>query len=261
MPALRELQQSFGGALLGGPPPVEVDAELLGIYRNTCYGMLTAALSLSFPAVHRLVGAAFFEACAQAFIPIHPPRRAYLNDYGQEFPAFLGSYGPAAALSYLPEVASLEWAVNRALHAADVPALDVAALSAIDAKDVPMLRFLPHPAVSVLHVALPADAIWRAVLEHDEAAMAAIDLAAGPAWLLIQRGAGGVEVQRMSERSGCFAQRLCAGQTLQAALDAEADGEDAAAELNAALADHLASGRFTGWLLSPSQNSTEGKVP
>jgi Putative DNA-binding domain len=261
VPALRELQRSFGGALFGGPLPMEIDAELLGIYRNTCHGTLAAALSLSFPAVHRLVGAAFFDACAQAFIPLHPPRRAYLNDYGREFPAFLGSYAPAAALSYLPEVAGLEWAVNRALHAPDVAALDVAALSAIDAKDVPTLRFLPHPAVSVLHVALPADAIWRAVLDHDEAAMAAIDPAAGPAWLLIQRPTGGVEVQRMSERSGRFARRLCAGETLQAALDAEADREDAAAELNAALADHLASGRFTGWQLSPSQNSTEGEVP
>jgi hypothetical protein len=90
--------------------------------------------------------------------------------------------------------------------------------------------------------------------------MAAIDLAAGPAWLLIERGIGGVEVQRMSERSGRFAQRLCAGQTLQAALDAEADGEHAAAELNAALADHLACGRFTGWQVPPSQNSTKEKV-
>jgi len=256
MPALRELQRSFGGALLGGPLPVGADAELLRIYRNTCHGTLTTALALSFPAVHRLVGAAFFENCAAAFIPIHPPRRAYLNDYGQEFPAFLGSYGPAAVLSYLPEVARLEWAVNRALHAADAAALDVAALSAIDPDEVPTLRFLPHPAVSVLYVALPADAIWRAVLEEDEAAMAAIDLTTGPAWLLIQRRAGGVEVQRMNERGGRFAQRLCAGQTLQAALDAEADGEQAAAELHAALADHLACGRFTGWLLSPSQNPT-----
>jgi len=260
VPALRELQRSFGSALLGGPLPVEVDAELLGIYRNTCHGTLAAALALSFPAVHRLVGAAFFEACAQAYIPIHPPARAYLNDYGEEFPAFLGSYGPAAVLSYLPDVARLEWTVNRALHAPDATALDVAALSAIDARDVPMLRFVPHPAVSVLHVNVPADAIWRAVLEQDEAAMAAIDLAAGPAWLLIERGIGGVEVQRMSERSGRFAQRLCAGQTLQAALDAEADGEHAAAELNAALADHLACGRFTGWQVPPSQNSTKEKV-
>jgi hypothetical protein len=254
------MQRAFGAALLGGPragsphpdSALEVDAQLLGIYRNTCFGTLTAALTLSFPALHQLVGAAFFEACAQAFIPSHPPQRGYLNDYGQEFPAFLGSYAPAAALGYLPDVAMLEWAVNRALHAQDVAALDVRALSALDAKCVPTLRFVPHPAVSVLHVAAPADLIWRAALELDEAAMAAIDLTAASVWLLIQRRSSRVEVQRMSERSGRFAQRLCAGQTLQAALDEAAQGEDAASELHAALADHLASGRFTGWRLSPA---------
>ena len=36
-------------------------AARLNVYRNTSIGALTSALRLSYPAVHRLVGAAFFE--------------------------------------------------------------------------------------------------------------------------------------------------------------------------------------------------------
>jgi hypothetical protein len=97
----------------------------------------------------------------------------------------------------------------------------------------------------VLQLASPADAIWRAVLDQDQAAMAALDPAAGPVWLLIERGESGVQVRRMAAGSARFTQRLCAGQTLQAALEAALDTP--VAELNALLADHLASGRFTSW--------------
>ena len=43
------------------------------------------------------------------------------------------------------------------------------------------------------------DAIWRAVLARDDAAMAAIDLAAGAVRLLIERRAGEIEVTRIDE--------------------------------------------------------------
>src|SRR5260370_23822662 len=91
-------------------------ADRLSIYRNTLYGTLTNALRLSYPAVHRLVGAEFFEASAQKFIEDEPPRGAYLDDYGAGFPDFLARFPAAASVPYLPDVARLEWAVSRALH-------------------------------------------------------------------------------------------------------------------------------------------------
>ncbi|MFI4895378.1 MAG: putative DNA-binding domain-containing protein [Steroidobacterales bacterium] len=258
MPALLELQRAMGRALLAPSAP---DAQTLGFeaspafrfYRNTCLGSLTQALALSFPAVRRLVGSAFFETAAQAFIRAHPATSACLNDYGEQLPAFLAHYRHAAAVAYLPDVARLEWAVNRALHAADVKALDVASLAQLDAAAVPALTFAPHPAVTVLRLERPADAIWRAVLDGDDAAMAALDPNAGPVWLLIDRSAEGVEVRRMQPPAGVFTQRLCAGEPLQAALDAAAasaeptGGESMADALKAVLADHLASARFTRW--------------
>lgn len=237
MPALRELQSAMGNALLGGAALEQLpELSLLEIHRNIGVGTLSNALSLTFPAIQRLVGAGFFETAAQEFIRSHPPASAYLNDYGQEFPAFLAQFPHAAGLAYLADVARLEWAVSRALHAADAAPLDLAVLAALDPAQMAAVRFVPHPAVSALRLASAADAIWRAVLEQDEAAMRAIDPAAGPVWLLVERGTPGIQVRRMDRVAWEFTRRLLAGELLQAALDGNG--------LDALLADHLASGRF-----------------
>jgi hypothetical protein len=211
----------------------------LNVYRNTFISTLTTALRLSFPAVHRLVGAEFFESVARIFIEAAPPRSAYLGEYGADVPEFLKSFPPAASLAYLSGAARLEWAVSRALHAPDADALDVSRLSTIDPGDHRRIVFVPHPSVGLVQADHPVDEIWRAVLAQDDAAMTVIDLAAGPVWLLVQRLETGVDVRRLNEPAWQFMVALCAGRPLQDAIDA-------APEVNVpmALAGHLAAGRF-----------------
>jgi hypothetical protein len=247
MSSLRELQRAMGKALLDASALSSAQA----IYRNTCLSTLTGALASSFPAVRRLVGVEFFEGAAQEFIRIHPPSSAYLNEYGEPFAAFLAQLPQAAGLSYLADVARLEWAVNRALHAPDELPLPLASLTGLDPARVPALSFVPHPAIAMLHLDTPADAIWRAVLDQDQAAMQALDPAAGDVWLLIERSDAGVQVRRMTPDAWGFTQRLCAGEPLQAALHEAALHEARSGEqLNALLADHLAAGRFTHWRIT-----------
>jgi Putative DNA-binding domain len=260
MPALLELQRTLREQLFGrvtGGDATNVyaadgdatsvskllagdDGALrLAIYRNTGFGTLVNALRLSFPAVQRLVGADFFEAAAREFIRVQPPCSAYLNDYGADFPGFLAGYPPAAAVVYLGDVAQLEWAVNRALHASDAAGLDLARLAALDQSALSRLSFTAHPALSLLRLEFPADAIWRAVLEQNDAAMAAIDLLSGPVHLLIERDTAGVQVRALSAAAWDFTARLSAGRPLYAVL---ADGSEG--DVDAWLAEHLALGRF-----------------
>ena len=96
-----------------------------------------------------------------------------------------------------------------------------------------------------LFLLFPRDTIWRAVLGEDDSALAAIDLTAGPVWLMVQRLAAGVDVARVDEAAWRFAAALCAGQPLASALDA-ASGIDAPA----LLADHLRCGRFIAFSLA-----------
>lgn len=254
-PSLHELQLALGHSIvddddrLAGAHVVAAGLaprERLAVYRNTYLLTLVRALRLSYPAVERLVGAEFFEAAARGFIAGAPPRSSWLDEYGAGFAGFLERFAPAASLPYLGDVARLEWTVSRALRAPDAEPLDLAALAAVPVADQAGLRLLPQPSLSLLATQHPADAIWRAVLEEDEAALAALDLSAGPAWLLVQRGSAGVEVLRLAEPLWRFVHALCAGRPLGAALTDHA-GIDAAA----ALAGLLAQGRLAGFELAP----------
>jgi len=250
MPTLREIQHAFGAAVLGEDETIlghVIDdgipaASRVRIYRNTAISVLTDALRLSYPAVDRLVGAAFFDAAAAVFIRRQPPTSAYLTEYGADFASFLASFPPAQSLAYLPDVARLEWALNVAANAPDVPALNPASLASIDPDAHGRVCFTPHPSLSLLRLDHPADAIADAVIGRDEAALAAIDVLAGPVWLVIHRGPDAIAVQRLAEGEWQLTHDLCSGATLEAALDAAQ-----IADATTLLADHLTTGRFAGF--------------
>jgi hypothetical protein len=234
----REDRDAAAHVLADGIDP----AARLGVYRNTFASVLTRALRLSYPAVERLVGAEFFEGAVRAFIEEQPPRSTCLDDYGAGIADFLACFAPAASLEYLPDVARLEWAVNRALHAPDAKPLDTARLVALTEDEQARVRFAPHPSASLVRAGHPVDAIWRAVLDRDDAALAAIDPAKGPVWLLVNRAATGVEVSRLGEGAWHFTAELFAGRPLHQALE-----EAPCAEAQALLAEHLAAGRFAAF--------------
>src|SRR5262245_48093331 len=118
MPSLRELQQDFSRALLGGSDQA-IAASVRGdrldprqrvqIYRNHLRISLREALAATFPVIRRLVGEDYFAAVARAFVERHPPRSPVLAEYGADLPAFLAEAPNAPA--YLPDVARLEWAL------------------------------------------------------------------------------------------------------------------------------------------------------
>jgi Putative DNA-binding domain len=248
MPTLLELQRAvYRGLVAGedGPCVAHIIAggiageARLNVYRNTFIGSLTTVLRLAYPAIHRLVGAPFFESAARIFIEAAPPESAWLDDYGAGYPEFLAGFPPAASLAYLPGVARLERAVNRALHAAGADPIEVSRLAGIEAADHARVQFVPHPSVGLVAAEYPVDAIWRAVLSQDDAAMAAIDLAAGPVWLMVERNPSGVEVVRLPEPEWRFMSELCASQPLQEAIDAAPD-----VDVASLLAGHLKARRF-----------------
>jgi Putative DNA-binding domain len=253
MPTLLEVQRAVCASLVdrddGAAAAMLADEpDRLDIYRNTFVIGVTKALRLSYPAVHLLVGETFFDGAAALFIAQCPPRAAYLDEYGAEFPEFLRDFQPAASLVYLPDVARLEWAVSRAIHAADVPPMDLTQLSALSPAEQSHVALVPHPSVAVLRTATPADVIWRAVLSRDDDALAAVDVDAGPAHLIIERLGTGVEVLRLDAAEWHFAAALCDGRPIEAAL---ADAPEGRAEV--LLAGHLAAGRLVDFHLAPAQ--------
>jgi Putative DNA-binding domain len=266
VPTLLELQRAMRASLIDhddGPAAAmlaeSVPADRLNVYRNTFVTGVTKALRLSYPAVHRLVGNNFFEGVAGLFIAQHPPRAAYLDEYGADFPQFLRGFQPAASLAYLPDVARLEWAVNRAIHAVDVEPLDLSRLETLPSEDQVRVCFVPHPSIALLRADYPVDLIWRGVLGGDDAALAAIDLKAGPVRLLVERRATGVEVSRLNAAAWSFAVALCDGRPL-AEVFAKCPHPTVPGEQGRVgwgwevqLAEHLAAGRFIDFHLAPCE--------
>src|SRR6516164_2356219 len=198
MPSLFEVQSAMRARLLDEANPVAaallaealMGADRLSIYHNTSRIALTNTLRVNYPAVQRLVGEDFFAAAADIFITQEPPRMACLDFYGAAIPEFLERFQPAASLPYLPDVARLERAVSRALHAAAAKELAPAELADLPQSAQGSVSFVPHPSVGLLSSNYPVDTIWRAVLAPDDAALAAIDLNSGSVWLLVERTAG-----------------------------------------------------------------------
>src|SRR5262249_11467469 len=253
MPTLLELQHDMRAGLVErevGPIAKSLadglGPERLDIYRHTILTGLKRALRLAFPAAERLVGREFFEGAADAFIADHLPRGGYLGQDGDEFPGFLRPFRPAASLSYLGDVASLEWTVNCALHAPDETPLELSQLAVLALEDQYRVSLRAHPSVGLVRSEFPVDDIWRAVLSRDDGAIAAIDLAAGPVFLLITRGEAGLEVARMEKSAWRFVEALCRGEPLLCAINAT-PGLDAAN----LLAEQLARGRFVAFALDP----------
>ncbi|RWA53346.1 hypothetical protein AU476_14235 [Cupriavidus sp. UYMSc13B] len=254
LPSLLDLQHAiarelWGGADSGGDSGVaHVSADgltpqaRLGIYRNTATATLVAALRLSYPAIQALTGAEFFEGAARLFIEKSPPQRAWLDGYGEAFPDFLERLPEAAALDYLPDTARLEWAVNTVLHAPDTEPLDLRRLAELEASTLGDVHFVPNPAVRLVRSRFPVDAIWHAVLNHDDHALAHINLTAGPVWLLVHRASGGIDVDRLSAWQWQFTTALLAGLPLHTALGARPPPD-----AHAWLATLLSAGCFAGF--------------
>src|ERR1700686_2534230 len=102
--------------------------------------------------------------------------------------------------------------------------------------------------VRLVRSEFPVDAIWRAVLDGDDRAIAAIDFADSPVWLRVWRTESGPEIVGLSENERRVLAALFSGQPLHAAL-AETRGEQTHALRAAQLAtayfenlDHEADG-------------------
>ena len=251
MPSLREVQRAVarsvfsadaGEALAHVAGGTIAAAERFAVHRNNAAVTLIEALRLVYPVVDKLVGAEFFAGAAHAFIARHPPRTACLNDYGAQFAEFLAGFPAAARLTYLPDVARLEWAVNASLNAPDAPALAPAALAELGESARRRLRLVPHPAVTLLALRYPADAIWRAVREGDDAALAAIELDVAPMSLLVERRGDAIAMRRLSPDEAELTALLFSGGTLPQLAELE-DGP----AVVMLLAEHLAYGRFAGF--------------
>ncbi|HYA65652.1 MAG TPA: DNA-binding domain-containing protein, partial [Burkholderiaceae bacterium] len=95
-PSLLDVQRTLQRAIVDGDDAPLKDliaqdpsaiAGAIDIYRNTIRWTLARSLRLCYPAVHRLVGAEFFEGAVEQFLQDYWPESACLNDFGEDLAA------------------------------------------------------------------------------------------------------------------------------------------------------------------------------
>jgi hypothetical protein len=178
MVGLLELQRQICGAVRGQEaldlpdlyrPDHLPPGHPLSVYRNNHLLSLAAALAATFPTVTRLIGAATMQGVATRFLLQHPPRQPCVAEYGSGFASHLESEPLADDLPYLPDLARLDWALNRARIAPDEAPFTAQDLSALSLEQLGALRVAPHPSLTLLvsSFALPHlhQAVHRSALE------------------------------------------------------------------------------------------------
>ena len=174
MTKLAELQANFINDCLSGPINTDnismtkdidtrlVSAQgLMAIYQNSAIANITNTLSLSYPVVEKLVAKDFFVQVCRQYIFNHRPTTANMDDYGEKFPQFLAELEQAKHLTYLKDVAELEWLFHQSSLAQDSGEFDWVKLAKVAPTDALQLKFSLAPAVALIKSTHPIDKIWQ----------------------------------------------------------------------------------------------------
>jgi hypothetical protein len=220
------IEQAFAAALLDPERPVPdgvlgraagPNPRRFAIYRNNIVAGLMQALRHRFAVSERLVGEDFFRAMARDYIAGHRPRSPLLMTYGDDFPAFMEGFPPAADLPYLADVARLEVVWSQAYHAAEAASLEIDALRGLAAQDLIAARLMLHPSLRLLRSLHPVAGIWAAHQSEGEVV--------GPdRWeaqdVLVLRAETQVLVHRLAPGRYAFLNALLAADTIEEAGEA-----------------------------------------
>lgn len=262
MQQLAERQRDFAAALLdpGLPAPDglvgpdgEPDPKRFAVYRNNVVVSLIEALADAFPAVHRIVGDDFFRAMARAYVMASPPRSPIMLDYGAGLPDFIRSFGPAAGLPYLEDVARIERAWTEAYHAPEDSPIDPGAFSEVAPDQLPAMQLELHPSLRLVRSQFPALTIWQ--MNIDDGVPAPVDLAAGGEDALIVRPVADVEVRLIPKGSLEFIQALGDGRPVLGALEVALIA-NSRFDLSTNLFDLMGAGAIVGYNLAQEVRRT-----
>lgn len=214
----------------------------LEVYRTNTLNSLTNVLIAAYPVVERIVGTHFFRATAQAFIAAHPPHQPVLYRYGGAFADFLEGFEPAANLSYLPDVARLEWARIESYFAVDNSPLDPQRLAELRPEQVASVVLTPNPSARLISAVHPVFEIWAAN-QPEETNVRQVDLAVEEQGLVLRREHA-VTQRTIPKGEYAWLNALFAQDPLGTATEVAA-ATDPDFDLQNTLRQHLAEGTFT----------------
>ncbi|MBP8153757.1 MAG: putative DNA-binding domain-containing protein [Nitrospira sp.] len=180
MPRLCDLQQSFAEAIVEGKyqaatAAMATDGSALrsvALYRRLIRNNFVQVLRITYPVLHRFVGAGYFGVLARGYIKKYPSTSGDLFLYGRHLPALLQRL---EAPLLLVELARLEWACHEVYQATDSSPLAPDQLQAMASVDPSRVTLRFHSTARFLSFPLPVHRVWLA-LQPDASSADVVDL-------------------------------------------------------------------------------------
>ncbi len=252
MSSLRNIQRNFISDCLSGElenDNISMSSDLLvdrisakgriGIYRESAIGNITIALQMTYPVVEDLVGVEFFEGMSRKYTQKYFPKSGDMNDYGAEMANFIEGFEPAKSLSYLPDIARLEWLFHLSSLADDRQASDWSGLAELCEEELAKLVIIMHPSVQIMSSKHPVLKIWAMSRENGEG----FDISkyGGDNVLLVRKDLK-VNLYPLADNELAFLLALIDGETLLEAMDRAINIDEAGA--SDFIAKHIDIGSF-----------------
>jgi hypothetical protein len=219
--SLRDIQAAFAAHLSGHDQPELVAAiggdsrtalQQLQLHRHHVTRSVGAALAATFPTVAAVVGQEYFGLLARDFMVGMALEDPVLSRYGEHFPQLVAAKQDMHGLPYLADVARLDWALNVAFHAGLEPRLSATDLAAWPQDALLGLSVRLPTGSSLIESAYPLDLIWQA--SQPSSSVDKVDLAAGPAYLMVFRRSEDAAFAVLSPGEAAFIKHLRRGYRL-----------------------------------------------
>jgi hypothetical protein len=256
-PTLEQLQAAFMQELQGLEQPAlrrqivargMSPARRLAIYRGNGIGACSKALELIYPVCRTIVGEAYFRQLALQYIEAYPSRQSDLNAYGGYWPDFLQRLVAAdtalGELSYLADLARLEWHYHAAYYADNDPGFDFVALQQVPPSRQNDIYWHCSVALTVMQSAHPLYAVWHG--NRDGRTVGSVAGLSEPECLCIYRSGFELVVEVINSSSYALLRGVLDGKTMGQLL-----AEEWATDINLLLPQWVQRGWLCGFSLAP----------
>lgn len=167
---LKELQKQFAKEIYNPKSNKifsEIKADNIGaadriqVYRNNIFGNFDSVLEMIYPATKKLIGDDYFSNLCSKYHQQYPSQSGNLDEYGKYFSQLIEDLKTEHQLTYLKNLANLEWRYHLVYFAKDVPVFDIEKFQKLSQKDLFKVKFKLHPSCCLIFSKYPIYNIWQ----------------------------------------------------------------------------------------------------
>ncbi len=173
------------------------EESLFNIYQNSITECLANTLRDIYKVCKKLVGDDFFDGLAFTYIKHYPSHSPDLNNYGEDFAAFIESFPPAEPLPYLADVCRLCWYWHNAHLSKPHKPFDIKKLTELSETQQEKIIFLLPKQSYLLASTFPVHQIWQMCRTENDSEQ--INLDQGGEKLFIWRHGANVQIDLLND--------------------------------------------------------------